>query len=78
MSKNPILEAYSDIFDGIGYFPGPPYHIQVDPSIPPKETPCQPISVHFKESFKKEIDKMLQEGVWSLFTKQILGSTVLS
>ena len=29
-------------FEGIGKFPGPDYHIQVDPSIPPKQTPCQP------------------------------------
>ena len=39
------------------------YHIQVDPSVTPKQTPCWPIPVHLKEAFKKEIDKMLQVGV---------------
>ena len=62
-SKDEILVAYSDVFDGIGYFPGPQYHIQVDPSVTPKQTPCQPVPVHLKESFKQEIDKMLQAGV---------------
>ena len=51
------------MFDGIGHFPGPPYHIQVNPSVIPKQTPCQPIPVHLKEAFKKEADKMLQAAV---------------
>ena len=41
----------------------PPYHIQIDPSVTPYQTPCQPIPVHLKESLKKGIDKMLQAGV---------------
>ena len=61
--KEQIIANYSDIFDGIGCFPGPPYHIQVDPSVTPKQTPCQLIPVHLKEAFKKEIDKMLPVGV---------------
>ena len=40
-NKEPILATYSDVFDGIGCFPGPPYHIQVDPSVRPLPTsPC--------------------------------------
>ena len=35
-SKKQILQAYPDVFDGIGHFPGPPYHMHVDPSIIPK------------------------------------------
>ena len=38
-----IMREYPDVFQGIGKFPGPDYHIQLDPSIPPKQTPCQPI-----------------------------------
>ena len=62
-SKDQFLQAYSDVFDGIGHFPGPPHHIQVDPSITPNQTPSQPVPVHLKEPFKQEIDKMLQAGV---------------
>ena len=54
---------YPEVFDGIGCFPGPPYHIHVDPSITPKQTHCQPVPVHLKEPFKQEIDKMLQAGI---------------
>ena len=62
-SKGQILQAYSDVFDGRGCFPAPPYYIQVNPSITSKETPCQQLPVHLKEPFKQEIDKILQAGV---------------
>ena len=39
-SKEMILCEYPDVFEEIGKFPGPDYHIQVDPSVPPKQTPC--------------------------------------
>ena len=62
-SKEQLLANYSDVFDGMGHFLGPPYHIQVDPSVTLKQIPWLPIPVHLKEAFKKEIDKMLQAGV---------------
>ena len=62
-SKDQILHEYPDVFEEIGSFPGPPYHIQIDPSVTPKQTPCHPIPVHLKEVFKQDIDKMLQAGV---------------
>ena len=62
-SKEQIMTHYSDMFEGIGKFPGPPYSIQFGPSIPPKQTPCHPLPVHLKESFKQEIDKMLKAGI---------------
>ena len=48
---------------GIGCFLGPLYHIQLDPNIKPKLTPCKTIQVHLKEAFKQEVDKMLKAGV---------------
>ena len=47
-SKEQILSSYPDIFEGISRFPGPPYHIQVDPNVAPKQTPCKLVSVHLK------------------------------
>ena len=41
----------------------PQYHIQIDPSVTPSQTPCWPVPVHLKDSFKKKIDKMLWAGV---------------
>ena len=62
-SKEMILCEYPDVFEGIDKFPGPDYHIQFDPSIPPKQTPWQPIPIHLKEKFQQEINKMLHAGV---------------
>ena len=52
-SKEQILTHYPDVFERIGRFPGPPYRIQLDPSIPPKQIPYHPIPIHLKESLKK-------------------------
>ena len=62
-SKEQILKYYPDVFEGIGKFPGPPYHIQLDPGVPPKKIPCHPIAVHLKEAFQQDITKMLHMGV---------------
>ena len=62
-SKEQILTSYPDIFEGIGRFPGPAYHIQVNHNVTPKQTPCRLVHVYLKEAFKKEIDKMLKAGI---------------
>ena len=64
--RSKIQEQYPELFKGIGWFPGEPYHIHVNPSITPKQTPCRPIAVHekfLKQTFWQEIEKMLATGV---------------
>ena len=39
-SKEMIMQEYPDVFQRIGKFLGPDYHIQLDSSIPPKQTAC--------------------------------------
>ena len=58
-----ILQEYPDIFEGIGKFPGPPYHINIDPTVTPKQTPCRLIPIHLKSAFQKEIHQMLHAGI---------------
>ena len=48
---------------GLASSRGPDYHIQVHPSLPPKQTPCRPIPIHLKAQFQQEINKMLEAGV---------------
>ena len=62
-SKEQILYSYPNVFDGIGRFPGLPYHIQFDSSVTLKQTPWCPIPVLLKEAFKQEVDKMFQARV---------------
>ena len=62
-TQEQILQEYTDVVKGIGKFLGPPYHIQMDPKVTPKQTPCQPIPIHLKDAFQKEINQILQAGV---------------
>ena len=39
------------------------YKIHLDPKISPKQTPCRPVPVHLKHTFKAEINKMLKASV---------------
>ena len=61
--KEQIMARFLDVFEGIGKFPGKPCEIQLDPNVPPKQTPCRPGPIHLKEAFKTEIDKILKAGV---------------
>ena len=36
--KEEIKELYADVFQGIGRFPGKPYHINLDQSVTPVQT----------------------------------------
>ena len=58
-----ILQEYPDVFEGIGKFPGPPYHINIDPKVTPKQTPCRLILIHLKSAFQKEIHQMLHANI---------------
>ena len=61
--KEQIKALYSDVFEGIGCFPGKPYHINLNQSVTPVQTQCRPVPVHLKEVFKQEINKMLDAGI---------------
>ena len=60
------MTRFPDVFEGIGKFLGMPYEIQLDPKVPPTQTPCRPIMIHLKDAFKQEIDRMLNTGVLKL------------
>ena len=62
-SLEEIKVQYKDIFKGIGTFPGKPYHINTDPSVPPKCLPCRPVPVHQQDEFKKQLNEMLDAGI---------------
>ena len=72
-TQDQILQEYPDVFKGIGKFLGLPYHIQVDPKVTPKQTPCRPIPIHLKDMFQKEISQMLQASVLLSVTEATLS-----
>ena len=68
-TQDQILHVYPDVLEGIGKFPGPPYHIHVDSGVTPKLTPCRSIPIHLKDAFQKEISEMLQARILVPVTK---------
>ena len=61
-SLDEIKVQYKEIFEGIGTFLGKLYHINTDPSIPPKQLPCRPVPIHQQDEFKKQLNEMLDAG----------------
>ena len=55
LMKQDILKAYTDIFTGIGKFPGPPYKFQLKPNVKPTRHAPRCIPIHLLEAFHKEI-----------------------
>ena len=62
-SLDEIKVQYKEISEGISTFPGKPYHINTDQSIPPKWLPCQPVPVLQQDEFKKQLNEILDAGV---------------
>ena len=55
--KEHIMERFPDIFEGIGKFPGEPYKIQLDPKVPPKQTPADLSQYTLKKPSKLKLIK---------------------
>ncbi|XP_041362849.1 uncharacterized protein K02A2.6-like [Gigantopelta aegis] len=54
---------YSDVFAGIGRFPGPAYHIETDPAVPPVKHPPRQVPVHVQSAYKDELNKLQELGI---------------
>ena len=61
--KEDIRKYFPDVIDGLGTFPGKPYHINIDPSVPPKRLPARPVPIHQQAEFKGQLQEMLGAGV---------------
>ena len=55
LTKQDILEIYSDVFTGIGKFPGLPYKFQLKPNAKPTKHAPRKVPIHLQEAFHEEI-----------------------
>ena len=62
LTKEYLLKEYKDVFTGIGLFPGQPYHIEVDESIPPVQHPPRQVPVHPQPAYKRELERLSDLG----------------
>ena len=63
MTKQDILDIYSDVFTGIGKFPGMPYKFQLKPNAKTTRHAPRKVPIHLQDTFHKEIRNLEQLGI---------------
>ena len=64
LTKQDILDIYSDVFTGIGKFPGMPYKFQLKPNAKPTRHAPRKVPLHLQDAFHKEIRNLEQLGIF--------------
>ena len=63
LTKQDILETYSDVFSRIGKFPGEPYKFQFKPNANPTRHAPRKVPIHLQEAFHEEIRNLEHLGI---------------
>ena len=63
LTKQDILETYSDVFTGIGKLPGLPYKFQLKPNAKPARHAPRKVPTHLQEAFHEEIRNLEVLGI---------------
>ena len=63
LTKQDILDIYSDVFTRIGKFPGMPYKFQLKPNAKPVRHAPRKVPIHLQDAFHKEIRNLEQLGI---------------
>ena len=63
LKKQDILDIYSDIFTGIGKFPGLPYKFQLKPNAKPTRHAPRKVPIHLQNAFHEEIRNLEALGI---------------
>jgi len=62
LTKETILETYSDVFSGVGLLNGE-IHFEIDDSIPPVQMPSCRLPIPIKDTVKQELEAMCKDGI---------------
>ena len=63
LKKQDILDIYSDVFTGIGKFPGLPYKFQLKPNAKPARHAPRKVPIHLQDAFHEEIRNLEALGI---------------
>ena len=63
LTKQDILDVYSDVFTRIGKFPGMPYKFQLKQNAKPTRHAPRKVPIHLQDAFHKEIRNLEQLGI---------------
>ena len=63
LTKQDILHVYSDVFTGIGKFPGTPYKFQLKENVKPARHAPRKVPIHLQDAFHSEIRNLEKLGI---------------
>ena len=63
LTKQDILDVYSDVFTRIGKFPGLPYKFQLKPNAKPTRHAPRKVPIHLQDAFHEEIRNLEALGI---------------
>ena len=63
LMKQDILHVYSDVFTGIGKFPGMPYKFQLKENAKPTRHAPRKVPIHLQDAFHSEIHNLEKLGI---------------
>ena len=63
LTKQDILHVYSDVFTGIGKFPGMPYKFQLKENAEPARHAPRKVPIHLQDTFHSEICNLEKLGI---------------
>ena len=63
LTKQDILDVYSDVFTRIGKFPGLPYKFQLKPNAKPTRHAPRKVPIYLQDAFHEEIRNLEQLGI---------------
>ena len=55
LMKEAVTSVYSDVFQGLGKFPGDPYKLRLKPNSKPARHKPRKVPVHLQEAFHEEV-----------------------
>lgn len=64
-TKDKIISAYEEVFQGLGEFPGKPYHIELKNDVPPVINPPRRVPHALHEPLKSALDNLETRGIIS-------------
>ena len=63
LTKESVLKNYSDIFQGLGKYPGEPYKLRLKPDPTPAKHRPQKIPLHLQDAFHEEVKRLIKIDV---------------
>ena len=63
LTKQDILDVYSDVFTGIGKFPGMPYKFQLKENAKPMRHAPRKVPIHLQDTYHSEIRNLEKLGI---------------